>query len=147
MHTVVSTYVCKCMINSLSFIFSFLLYTTASIPKIHNLLPFWLAKKVIALAKYTWSLYCQWRHSTITPTNAKKDSTTKEESSHEEPPAKTSKRTVRGVNGGLDKSKGDGELDEGSSKDEREGTSSDDGTNKVKRRRGESKIGCCYRHV
>jgi hypothetical protein len=44
-------------------------YISASIPAIHNLLPFWLAKKTFALAKFTWALYFQWRHST-TPTNS-----------------------------------------------------------------------------
>ena len=44
------------------------------------------------------------------------------------------------MNGGLDKSNGEGESDEGSSKD-KDGASGgdDDGASKVKRRRGEPK--------
>ena len=42
------------------------------------------------------------------------------------------------MNGGVDKSKGESESDEGSSKD-KDGAISSDGANKVKRRRGELK--------
>ena len=122
----------------------FTLYISASIPEIRNLLPFWLAKKAIALAKFTWALYSQWRHSTTPSTSAKTNgaSKIKEESSHglESLTAKTSERSGRDVNGGLDKSKGEGESDEGSSKDKDGASGGDgDGASKVRRRRGESK--------
>lgn len=128
--------------------FFFSSYASASIPALHNLLPFWLAKKVIALAKFAWALYSQWRHST-TPTNTTKTdgaSKIKEEEPSQGPEssvAKTGERRGREVNGGVDRSEGEGESDEGSSKDKdsasRDGAG---GASKVKRRRGKSTVYC-----
>ena len=47
------------------------------------------------------------------------------------------------MNGGVDKSKGEGESDEGSSKDG-DGVSGSDGASKVKRRRGELCRNCYF---
>lgn len=102
-----------------------------------------MAKKVIAVAKFIWALYYQWRHSTPPPSNtAKTDGAidVKEESSHdpESPGAKTktNEKPGRGVNGGRDKSGGESESDEGASKDKDGAAAGGDGASKVKRRRG-----------
>ena len=123
---------------------------SASIPAIHNLLPFWLAKKTVALAKFTWALYSQWRHST-TPTNsAKNDDASEikdERSSNHHRPSEGSaakmgeRKTGRGVNGGtgVEKRKEEGESDEGSSSKDKDGAAGRDGgdaAGKVRRRRG-----------
>ena len=101
----------------------------------HNILPFWLAKNIFALAKYFWSLYWQWRHST--PEKSKTDSTT-EEQSHGETSAKSSEKMTEGVNGNVDVHKSGSGLDEKSSK-EAEGDAGSDGDGdgtKARRRRG-----------
>lgn len=127
-------------------LFIFLFLISASIPQICNLLPFWLAKKAIALAKYTWALYSQWRHSTTPSSSAKTDGAIKEQPSHglESLAAKTSERTGKHVNGGVDKSKGEGESDEGSSKDKDGASSSGDGGSNVKHGRGKLIHRYCY---
>ena len=61
----------------------------------------------------------------------------------ETPAAKTNERTGRGMNRQVDKSIGEGESDEGSSKD-RDGVSGSDGASKMKRRRGELCCNCYY---
>ena len=107
---------------------------TASIPAVHNILPFWLAKKIFALAKYLWSLYWQWRYST--PTKSETDSTT-EEQSHETS-AKSSEKTTKGVNGNVDVHKSGSGSDVETAKEAEGGASSDgdrEGT-KARRRRG-----------
>lgn len=50
------------MPTSLSILFSIVPHTsTASLPRLRNLLPFILARKLLALTKLCWSSYCQWR--------------------------------------------------------------------------------------
>ena len=108
---------------------------SASIPAVHNILPFWLAKKVFALAKYLWSLYWQWWHSTSTKSET--DIAT-EEKSHETS-AKTSENTTEGVNRNVDEHKSGSGSDVESSKEAEDGASGGDGDGeetKIRRRRG-----------
>ena len=86
---------------------------------------------MLALAKFTWALYSQWKNSTPT---SKSDSAEKEQSGGDTP-AKTSEKTSEGVNGGIDEHKDGSKSDTVSSKERTASTGSDDGT-KVKRRRG-----------
>ena len=94
-----------------------------------------MAKKIFALAKYSWSIYCQWRHSS--PTESPKTDGTEEGESQRDASAKSSETRVEGVNGTANQHKSGSELDAGSSKERASSTSGEDGEGtKVKRRRG-----------
>ena len=99
-----------------------------------NLLPFWLAKQMFALAKYTWFLYYQWRHPPPSPPKSEESG---KDPSCEGASAKLAKRTKEGVNGGIS-NKDSNELSEEESSKENtsDNRTDDDKGSKVKRRRG-----------